>query len=131
MVRNIWERIAIWTGASCLAPANWIQTDSLQQFILHMVSGLPTATREALKSLIMLVIWEIWKERNNRVFRRISRSVHQMISAIQDEAKTWAYAGNKGMQHLLQTLQNSHPLAPSQQSVDSVVGSVAVVSSSM
>lgn len=95
VVRNIWERVTIWTGATCLAPANWIQIESLQDWILLMVSGLPTSTREALKSLIMLVIWEIWKERNNRVFRKSSRSVQQLVSTIQDEAKTWAYAGTK------------------------------------
>lgn len=127
VVRNIWERVAIWTGATCLAPANWIQTESLQDWILHMVSGLPTSTRKALKSLIMLVIWEIWKERNNRVFRKSSRSVQQLVSTIQDEAKAWAYAGNKGLQQLLLTMQNGLFNVPSQRAVDSV----AVVISSM
>jgi hypothetical protein len=53
--------------------------------------------------------------------------VQQLVSTIQDEAKAWAYAGNKGLQQLLLTMQNGHFDVPSQRAVDSV----AVVISSM
>jgi len=66
-----------------------------------MFDGQLTTIREDSKSLLILVIWEIWRERNNRVFRRISRSMQQILSNIQDEAGTWAYAGNKSLQLLL------------------------------
>jgi hypothetical protein len=42
----------------------------------------------------------IWKERNNRIFNRSCRSPIQLLGAIQDEAKTWVLAGNKGLRML-------------------------------
>jgi hypothetical protein len=36
----------------------------------------------------MLVVWEVWRERNNRVFRKVARTVSQIIYDIQDEPKT-------------------------------------------
>ena len=98
------------------------QTESLQDWVLHMATGQPPSTREGLKSLIMLVIWEIWRERNGRVFRKDCRSVQQLFSSIQDEAKTWAYAGNKGLQLLLATQpMQVDVLNVGQQAVDSAV----------
>ena len=32
---------------------------------------------------------------------KVGRSMSQILSDIQDEAKTWVYAGNKGLQRLL------------------------------
>lgn len=66
-----------------------------------MSVGLQPSIKEAINSLIMLVIWEIWTERNNIIFRQVHRSVNQILTDIQDAAKTWAYAGNKGLRRLL------------------------------
>lgn len=49
----------------------------------------------------MLVCWEIWRERNRRIFKGESRSVRQLMPLICDEASLWATAGNKGIQMLL------------------------------
>jgi hypothetical protein len=117
VTKSIWKRVADWIGAPNLAPENWLQTESLQDWILHMTDGLQQSSREALKSLIILVIWEIWRERNNRIFRQVRRSIHQILSDIQDAAKTWAYAGNKGLQRLL----TAHFDVPGRQAVHSVV----------
>ena len=51
--------------------------------------------------MVMLAAWEIWKERNNRVFNRTGRSPEQVFRAIQDEAKVWIRAGNKGLEEVL------------------------------
>jgi len=37
---------------------------------LGLVDGVPLSTKEALKSLIMLVISEIWREQNNIIFQK-------------------------------------------------------------
>jgi hypothetical protein len=52
----------------------------------------------------MLVVWEVWRERNHRVFRKVARTVGQIIYNIQDEARTWAFAGNRGLDMLLPAL---------------------------
>jgi hypothetical protein len=48
--------------------------------------------------MVMLIVWEIWKERNRRIFNNAARPTDLLISAIQDEARTWIRAGNKGLE---------------------------------
>ena len=58
-----------------------------------------------LRSLIILTIWEIWKERKNRVFSRQSRSESGILSRIQDEAHPpLVPGGNKKLELLLPAL---------------------------
>jgi len=62
--------------------------------------------RDGVRSMIMLTVWEISKERNNRVFSKNCRTAEQLFSAIQDEAKTSVRAGNRGLEMVLpSTLQ--------------------------
>ncbi|XBI91932.1 hypothetical protein VPH35_029135 [Triticum aestivum] len=51
--------------------------------------------RKALSSLIHLVGWEIWKERNARVFRNKAAPVAVIVNLIMEEAALWAIAGAK------------------------------------
>ena len=60
---------------------------------------------EGVRSMIMLTAWKIWKERNNRVFQRSSRTLEQVFRAIQDEARTWVRPGNRGLEELLPSLE--------------------------
>jgi len=41
----------------------------------------------------MLVIWEIWKERNARVFQQRESRVLSLFAKIKNEAAAWAQAG--------------------------------------
>ena len=46
-------------------------------------------------TLMMLVVWEIWNERNARVFRNTAAPTTVVIAKIKDEASIWARAGAK------------------------------------
>lgn len=46
-----------------------------------------------LDSIIILVSWLLWLERNKRVFDRQARSAQQLLSLIADEAVQWGPAG--------------------------------------
>jgi hypothetical protein len=48
-----------------------------------------------------VTVWEVWREKNGRVFRKECRPVPKIMEAIYDEAKMWAYAGNQGLQMIL------------------------------
>ena len=50
--------------------------------------------RKGFDSLLLLVAWLLWKERNQRVFQRKSLTVRELVTLILDEAKVWAYAGH-------------------------------------
>ena len=45
---------------------------------------------KALRSLLLLVNWEIWKERNARIFDRCKSSTIALLTKIKQEAWAWA-----------------------------------------
>ena len=50
---------------------------------------------KALASLMMLISWEVWSERNARVFRNVAVPSVVIINKIKHEASLWALAGAK------------------------------------
>jgi len=56
---------------------------------------------KALRSLLLLVNWEIWKERNARIFDRCESSTIALLTKIKQEAWAWGIAGAR---HLLSIL---------------------------
>ena len=63
-----------------------------------MTSSVP---RKAIATMTMLVSWEIWKERNRRVFRHHETSAPALLSLIKQEALDWVAAGAKDLATLL------------------------------
>lgn len=57
VVHSLWERVAIWVRMLNLRPVNWGQRTTLQEWFINMMSILPSATKQGLRSLIMFVIW--------------------------------------------------------------------------
>ena len=49
--------------------------------------------KRAIKSLLLLVNWEILKERNSRTFDRREASTITLLGKIKEEARTWGIAG--------------------------------------
>jgi hypothetical protein len=56
------------------------------------------------RSLILLVIWEVWKERNDRVFNRRAAAPPSLLAKIKSEASAWMAAGAKDLALLFATL---------------------------
>ena len=50
-------------------------------------------SRGLFDSLLLLISWRLWKERNARVFGRAPSSVHEVVAAIAAEGEEWASAG--------------------------------------
>lgn len=48
-------------------------------------------------TLFALVTWQVWKERNARLFRRDSQGQHQLLLKIKDEADLWIAVGAKNL----------------------------------
>jgi len=59
----------------------------------------------------MLIAWKIWKERNNRIFNRESKAAEQLLGSIQNEARTWILAGNKGVELVIPSQAPIHRVA--------------------
>jgi hypothetical protein len=56
---------------------------------------------KGLASLTLLVVWEIWKERNARVFRKKMSPSFVILDAIKCEARLWVLAGAKRLGDLM------------------------------
>jgi hypothetical protein len=65
------------------------------------ITTVPDTPRKGLRSLTLLVSWEIWKERNNRIFDRRGASVPSFVNRIRDEVSLWIAAGGKVLAGLL------------------------------
>ena len=65
--------------------------------------ALPGTLRRAFDSVLLLVSWRIWKERNARVFDGVSSSAAQLTRSVLVEADEWIAAGFTAIAELLVT----------------------------
>jgi hypothetical protein len=101
VTRKIWEEVASWIQAPSLLPANWSNASSMNEWFTGMIAMAEPSRKPGLQSITMLTIWEVWRERNNRVFRKLIAIVGHIVATIQDEARVWRLAGNRGLDLLL------------------------------
>jgi hypothetical protein len=53
--------------------------------------------RHCFDTLVALITWEVWKERNARVFRGDARHVDQLLQHIKAVADLWVQGGAVGL----------------------------------
>jgi hypothetical protein len=63
-----------------------------------MESTRGTIQKKAMASLAMLVSWEIWKERNARIFETTST---MLVEKIKEEATVWCLAEANGLGNVM------------------------------
>jgi hypothetical protein len=83
-----------WLHIQDFAPASWHAFDSVEHWWTSMVLT-HGGRRKAMASLLMLVAWEIWNERNARTFKNKSTMPTIIFDRIKLEARTWVVAGAK------------------------------------
>jgi hypothetical protein len=57
----------------------------------------PEHHRRGFDSLVLLVSWEVWKERNRRTFDGHSMTPTHLLGVIRDEGDSWIAAGFRGL----------------------------------
>jgi hypothetical protein len=63
--------------------------------------GVPKDLRKGLKSLIILVAWELWKHRNSIVFNGGRPDISELLLAVANESALWGMAGASALSSLL------------------------------
>ncbi|WVZ65478.1 hypothetical protein U9M48_014833 [Paspalum notatum var. saurae] len=96
---------------------------SFVDWLLQARKGLLKTVRRGFDSLILLVTWVIWKERNERVFRRRVAMPWTVVSRILDEANSWLSAGVSDLDAVARSSVALHIETPS-----IIEGSVLVMS---
>ena len=65
---------------------------------------MPKAGRRGFDSLVILVSWIVWKERNDRTFDRCVRTVDEVVRRALDEILAWSLAGFRQLELVLSVL---------------------------
>ena len=81
-----------WLGLTDWNFNQWSAFTSIKEWWIS-VANLQGALRRSIASLIMLICWELWNERNARVFRNFSTMPTVIFDKIKKEAILWSIAG--------------------------------------
>jgi hypothetical protein len=96
---RIWEQLRDWFGILGLHPRQGAGID-IHDWWSSLVEG-TSPHRKGLSSLALLVVWEIWKERNARVFRNKLLTSVVIFDLIKAEVRLWVLAGTKHLGDLM------------------------------
>ena len=97
---RIWSSLKSWIGLHDLDPTEWHVFGTVEEWwseAIHKRGG----ERKAVASLAMMVSWEVWTERNARVFRNNSTTAALVFDNIKEEANRWCLAGAKALCNLI------------------------------
>jgi hypothetical protein len=91
---RVWKEILSWCGIHDRCPEDWANEPSVDDW-WSKIALERRNDRKALTSMIMLISWEIWKERNACIFHHHQSTVAMVIVKIKEEARAWCLAGAK------------------------------------
>ncbi|KAF8695940.1 hypothetical protein HU200_036816 [Digitaria exilis] len=89
--RVIWFNILQSVGLQLLSPTP-NQLAEFQEWWSSSRKRIQTADRKSFDTLVVLVAWSLWLERNARTFGRQSRNTAQLIQDINQEGNNWSQA---------------------------------------
>jgi hypothetical protein len=91
--KRIWGLVKSWMGLEEVQPAQWTNL-TIEEWWSHLAEA-ASPNRKGLSSLTLLIVWEIWKERNARAFRKKLSPTFVILEKIKCEARLWVLAGAK------------------------------------
>nr|TKW34147.1 hypothetical protein SEVIR_2G285100v2 [Setaria viridis] len=98
--RTIWAEMSAWTRCANLSPSSWGAHDSMHNWWTALGAN-NMAHKKGLRSLIILVLWEIWTERNARIFEHNDQTVQRVSNRIKEQAAMWIAAGAKHLESFI------------------------------
>ncbi|PNT74032.1 hypothetical protein BRADI_1g06633v3, partial [Brachypodium distachyon] len=91
---HIWLNISVWIDAPTLLHPG-TTGDGMVASQWECLASPRSGPRKGVRTNLMLVTSEIWKERNARVFNNVSTLPQVLIQQIKDEGRVSALAGAK------------------------------------
>ncbi|XP_071680109.1 uncharacterized protein [Lolium perenne] len=98
--KRIWNAAASWLSCPDLIRNIGTGRPKVLDY-WQAIARTPTSSTKGLRTAIVLIAWEIWKERNERVFNNKSSLPSEIMLRIRDEGKDWILAGAKGLAELV------------------------------
>ena len=97
---RVWTVVKSWLGMHDIFPSDWRVIPTVKDWWEEVIHGV-SQHGKALASLAMLVSWELWKERNARIYRNQSSTIKMVANKIKDETRLWSLAGAKALSVLM------------------------------
>lgn len=86
--RQIWRKVATWAGFECLAPGDGLIEGTVYSWWLQLGCRIPNVNRRKFDGTVAYTLWQIWKDRNGRVFENSYLGVHDTVFKIQEMIRT-------------------------------------------
>jgi hypothetical protein len=83
-----------WLGIVDFEPHSWLAYDEVEDWWTSIAFA-HDGRRKSIATLLMLVTWELWKERNARTFNNVSTMPTIIFDKIKLEARNWVLVGAK------------------------------------
>jgi hypothetical protein len=94
LVREVWYNSLQRCNLQHLTPA---ADDELIRWWPEARLRVPRPHRKGFDSIVLLVVWTLWKERNSRVFERYAETLRTIFQRIADEVELWKLSGAAGL----------------------------------
>jgi hypothetical protein len=99
---RVWKGLKEWLGLRDFDLNLWANFDYLEEWWCTISeSDAHGRRRKGLSSLLLLIAWKIWNERNARVFRDVAYMPGSVLAVIKSSAKLWAIAGAKHLSAIM------------------------------
>ena len=112
--RETWRQPSIlWTSVPSLSKFGQLQLNGQAAPLCHRSANFDLQTwfchlllvhhqhRKGVGSLVLLVLWSLWRERNNRIFRKEELPTPRFISLLRDKIRMWIFSGAKHLDSLV------------------------------
>ena len=103
LTKRIWREVVVWAAVEGLSPSNWDRSESVLQWWTSLATT-QDCNRKSLRSLLILVNWTVWRERNARIFDHKYPTCAQILASIISKASAWIRAGANQLANLLSSL---------------------------
>jgi hypothetical protein len=95
VVRQVWIEVSNWTAVSCLHPQHLNPGWGVPVWFAEVAGQTSSAREKGIQSLLILVCWSLWHERNAPIFDDLEKHQSRVVAEIKDETRFWVRAGAK------------------------------------
>ncbi|XBJ02722.1 hypothetical protein VPH35_022034 [Triticum aestivum] len=97
---RVWHMNKDWLGLHDVHPSDWSDVASVKEWWSHNATK-KTQSRRPPASLMLLIFWELWNERNARIFRNNAVLVGVIVARIKEETSLWSMAGARHLGNIM------------------------------
>jgi hypothetical protein len=93
---HVWAKVKLWLELNDVDPSSWTNLRNVKEWCTEAVHKQENS-KKAMTSFAMLVSWEIWNERNARIFQNNISTSNMFVAKVKEEVALWSLAGAKAI----------------------------------